>query len=210
MRPTNWAGAIGIGWCCASASALTLPLTAITSNGAASVAQGLAGVSVSVTQVAGGVRFGISVGGLDAMSVSNIYWDNSAGVLGSISLLDPSGPGVAFVVDPSPGNLPAGSTVGFTEHFEVRALPPPSSGGMNPGESLGVEFSLAASTTFSDVSSALASGQLRIGMHVIAFANGASESFVSLPPQEQPVIPLPTGASLAAAGLALVGSRRRR
>ncbi len=210
MRSSHWAGLIGIAASFTGASGVTLPLSAITSNGAASVAQGLAGISVTVSEVAGGVRFGVSVGGLDAMSVAQIYWDNSSGVLGSISLLDPSGPGVVFVVDPSPGNLPSGNNVGFTEHFEVRALPPPSSNGINPGESLGVEFSLAALMTFSDVSSALSSGGLRIGMHVTSFANGQSEAFVNLPPEEQPVVPLPSAGALCALGLGAAGSRRRR
>lgn len=196
--------------CAGTAGATTLPLTAITTNSATSVAQGLAGITVGVTQVAGGVRFDFGVSGSDPMSIAQIYWDNTGGVLGAVSLVDVSGGGVNFVVEASPGNLPGGNTVGFTEHFEVGAAPPPPTNGINPGETLGVEFSLAGASTYADVTAAISTGSLRVGMHVIAFANGQSESYVSGPPTSLEPIPLPSGAALAAAGLGLVALRRRR
>jgi len=54
-----------------------------------------------------------------------------------------------------------------------------------------IKFSLASGKTFADVVAALNSGALRVGIHVQAFANGQSESFVNL---------LPTAVSLASMG----------
>lgn len=206
------AGMVGVSVCGACASALTMSVNAITSNGAVSASQGEAQISVEVVEIIGGVRFGVSNLGPAAFALKNIYWDNSAGVLAGITGLVLS-PGTGYSVMSSPGNLPAGNTVGFVSHFSIKADSPPSHNGVNAGETVGINFSLAGGSSFADVAAALTSGTLRVGMHAIAFANGQSESFVNVPPSDPPEgtpIPLPTGASLAAAGLAFVASRRRR
>lgn len=205
-------GVLGVSLLASGASGLTMSVGAITSNGAASVAQGVAQIGIDVTGIAGGVRFGISNAGPSAFALKNIYWDNSAGVLAGITGLVLS-PGTGYTVMSSPGNLPAGNTVGFVSHFAIKADSPPSHNGVNAGETVGIDFSLAGGATFDDVAAALSAGTLRVGMHAIAFANGQSESFVNVPPSdppETPVIPLPTGAALATAGLVLIGLRRRR
>ncbi len=206
------AGMVGVSMCGACASALTMSVSAITSNGAASVSQGEAQISVEVIEIIGGVRFGVSNLGPAAFALKNVYWDNSAGVLAGITGLVLS-PGTGYSVMSSPGNLPAGSTLGFVSHFAINANSPPSHNGVNAGETVGINFSLAGGASFADVAAALTSGTLRVGMHAIAFANGQSESYVNIPPSEPPEgtpIPLPTGAGMAAVGLGLMGLRRRR
>ncbi|XVJ57973.1 MAG: PEP-CTERM sorting domain-containing protein [Tepidisphaera sp.] len=67
-------------------------------------------------------------------------------------------------------------------------------------ETLVLTFNLINGGTYASVLSAMNNGSLRVGMHVIAFANGESESFIT-----------PTPGSMALLGLAglCVGRRRR-
>jgi hypothetical protein len=74
--------------------------------------------------------------------------------------------------------------------------------GVGPGESVTITFDLMAGGTYQDVIDELNDGTLRIGIHVVGFESGGSESFVH--------VPEPATASLlgmAATGLLL---RRRR
>mgnify|MGYP000926007260 CR=1 FL=1 len=61
-------------------------------------------------------------------------------------------------------------------------------------------FKTTSGNSISDLIAAMNSGSLRVGMHVIAFANGESESFVT-----------PAPGSVALLGLAglTIGRRRR-
>ena len=105
----------------------------------------------------------------------------------------------------------------MTAGFLAESVPAPPANGVNPGDSLGILFDLQTGKTFSDVLADLATGALRIGIHVIAFDSGASESFINDPfnpsgqsfdnPEPSSVINLLTA---AAAGLLWVGYRRRR
>ncbi len=192
------------------ASAITLGVQAITSNGVASVAQAEAGIAIDVTQISGGARFTFSASGPDYFSLKNLYWDNASGVLGIITGLTSSGAGVNYSVKSSPGNFAAGNPISFDEDFEVRANNPAPSNGVNPGEWLGVDFTLVGGATFADLISDLTDGSVRIGIHAIAFANGKSESLVHTPPPEGEPIPLPSAAGLAALGLGITALRRRR
>ncbi len=204
------AGAAGLAFA-ATSSGVTLGVQAITSNGAASVAQAVAGISIDVTQISGGARFTFTAGGPDNFSLKNLYWDNASGVLGVITGLTASGAGVNYSVKSSPGNFAAGNPISFDEDFEVRANNPAPSNGVNPGEWLGVNFTLVGGATFNDLLADLSDGSVRIGIHAIAFANGKSESLInSAPPEGDPIVPLPTSAGLGVAGLGVMGLRRRR
>ena len=80
----------------------------------------------------------------------------------------------------------------------------PANGVDAASESLGVIFNLAGGGTYQDVLDELMNGDLRIGIHVQAFGDGGSESFVNLP------IPEPGTAMLMGLGLMLLTHRRRR
>ena len=58
--------------------------------------------------------------------------------------------------------MPFVTTLGFSADSD----PPVQSLGVNPGESLGIIFDLQPGGTFADVVGELASGALRIGIHV--------------------------------------------
>ena len=191
----------------AAAQAASFGFQNITGNSAANAAAGEAQLSLSVVAGMGGTaQFTLSnaFGGVPS-SVEEIWIDNTAGVLLAISSITNT-VGVNFSA-PSSSNLPGGNTVGFNETpaLGLAASPPPVGNGINPGESLTWTYSIVGGFDIDDVIAAMNFGSLRVGIHVIGFPNGGSESFVTTP-----VIPAPLGGMLAGAGLLAIGARRRR
>ena len=153
--------------------------------------------TVDVTDAGGGLaQFLFSnIGPLDS-SIEQINFDNAAIVLASINSIVNGGPGVDFEFG-NP-NLPEGNLVSFDEDFGVVADNPAPFNGVNPGETVAVIFNLVGGATFDDVIAALIAGDLRIGFHAIALANGGSDSFIN----DIPDIPLPAAFPLMLAGIA--------
>lgn len=193
-----------------SAHALTVDFFCITSNTPGNCAVGEAQLSVEVTDIGGGqVLFDFMNSGPTASSITDVYFDDGT-LLAIASLVDADDgvggdPGVDFTENASPGNLPAGNTVGFqaTAGFTADSDPPVQPNGVNPGEMLGVIFDLQVGGTFADVVAELTDGSLRIGIHLQAIGAGGSESFVNNP------VPEPGAALLMGLGLAALGARRR-
>lgn len=200
--------------CVASAASVDVSFSRITSNSGDNVeAQFL----TTVSTVAGDSTvldfiFRNAVG--VASSISEIYFDN-----GLVSTLFASGSivqqvGTAFVYGSgSPGNLPGGNSL--VDSFTVTpgiladAQGNPNVGINSASDLLRIRMALLAGVTFGSVSDALASGDLRIGMHVRAIGTGGqSDSFVTIPPP--PMVPLPSGAAMGFAGLIALSARRRR
>jgi len=121
--------------------------------------------------------------GPEPSAISEIYFDDDM-LLGAAFIID-SQSNVDFVQFASPSGLPGGKLLDPT--FETSAdlcaesAPPVPKKGINPGEQVGVVFDLQAGTTFQDVVDGLNNSTLRIGIHVVGFENGGSESFVSVP-----------------------------
>lgn len=206
----KWLSALALLVSTGAAQATTIGFDCITNNNAADCAIGEAQLSVDITDIGGGqVLFTFNNSGPDASSIEGVYFDDGT-LLGIASLIDTDSggdPGVDFDLGASPGNLPGANNASpafqTTAGFLTDSNPPVSHKGVNPGESLGVIFDLLPGVTYADTIAALGT-DLRIGIHVIAFDSGGSESFVS-------VIPVPAAVWLFASGLlGLVGVARRR
>lgn len=197
-----------------ASSAATYSFTNITGNSATNAAAGEA--QLSLTTLAGAnpqlVRFNLNNAVGIASSVKNVFVDDSAGVLASVNGFTAT-TGVSFTSGTN-GSLPGGNGVGFDEihSLGVRANNPAPHNGVNDGEMLDWTYTIAAGYTLADVEAALNSGELRFGVHVISWAEGGSEAFVTSgdPDGEPEIIPAPLAGVMGGAGLGLIAARRRR
>ncbi|TVQ31094.1 MAG: hypothetical protein EA376_10940 [Phycisphaeraceae bacterium] len=186
----------------AGAHAATYNFSAVSANSPVSVQIGEDQISMSVSDPGAGlVRFTIMNAGPLASSIANIYWEDSYSLLASIDDIIDSPNDVVFNEGGSPPSMPGSAN--FDVDYRVSAGPPPAHRGVGPGEELSVDFNLMQGVMFADVVAMLDGGGMRVGMHVIAFANGESEWFVN-------VIPAPPAVGLAGAGLLGLGAMRRR
>jgi hypothetical protein len=161
---------------------------------------------VTLSDQGGGVvRFHFKNWGPQASVLSEVYFDDGS-LLALSSVID--GPGVDFERDASPPNLPGGQNAvppfQVTEGFLAQSVPSPVMNGAGPTEWVAIEFTLQGGQTIADVITELTNGDLRIGIHVIGFASGGSESFINTP------IPEPGTGLLFSAGLLGLASLRRR
>jgi hypothetical protein len=150
---------------------------------ATNVTDGASQLFVRVQDVGGGkVEFQFINAGPKAMAISEVYFDD--GHLLGISAIT-NGPGVVFLPGANPGNLPAGNSCSpqfhVTAGFLAEADNPPPKKGVGPGEWLKITFDIKPGKTFDDIVADLGNRSLRIGLHVIGFANGGSESFINSP-----------------------------
>lgn len=173
----------------------TFSFTACTNNSPASVAIGQAQMSVTVYDLGGGkVAFDFHNVGAAASSITDVYFMDGP-LFGIASITNEPG-FTSFHSPATPGDLPGGNNCKppfhVTEHFSADSdSPHVPQNGVNPGEYVVINFTLLSGKTFADVVTALNSGALRIGIHVQAFSNGVSESFVNS---------VPTAVSLASMG----------
>ena len=141
-------------------------------------------------------------------SVEQISIDGLSG----FSKLTGSGTNFVAANSPNPKTLPGGNTAvpAFVEDFTYEAVPDnalgftgkPEAGINAAGETM--EFYKAAS--YNDIITAMTSGNLRIGLHVIAFANDGSATYLNnLAP-----VPEPETWIMMAAGLGLLGVQAYR
>lgn len=199
-------------------AAVTYQFTNITNNGTASSSTG-SQFQLTVSDYAPNkALFTFNNLGPAVSSITDVYFDDGT-LLGIASIINTTG--VQFSQGATPPNLPGGNTVGFTADWSADSDNPAPKNGVNPGESLGIVFNLKNNQTYDDTVAAIertVNGQwvaglakLQVGIHVQAFANGKSESFILKPnqPSPPPVVPAPAAIALAGIGTVAVGMLRR-
>lgn len=189
-----------------SAHAATIGFNCITNNNAGNCAIGTAQLTAELTDLGNGsVEFLFKNTGASASSLTQIYFDQPSPSIMAMSNMSNSA-GVNFQAL-SNLNLPGGNNFSFVATNGVGARPPVSPNGVNPGEWLKLVFTLNQGSTFASLLTNLATGDLRIGMHVQSIgSNSGSEAFIN----QQAVVPEPTTMLLLGTGLAAAAARRRR
>ncbi|HEX9756173.1 MAG TPA: hypothetical protein VGB26_00060 [Nitrospiria bacterium] len=145
---------------------------------------GEAQTSFDITEpTPGTVRFTFTnVGGIP-MKIATVYFDDMNGDLqGPMTFIEAGSGIVDFEEEFGPKDPPRGANLipPFVSEFSAEKVDGDVDA-VDPGESLGVEFTIAGGKTFADILDDLGSGALRIAEHVINFAstNGSSEAFVN-------------------------------
>jgi hypothetical protein len=187
------------------AAAAALGFGCISDNSTTDCTIGETQLSVNVTDAGGGqVLFTFSNSGPDDSSITDVYFDDGS-LLSIASVINSVG--VSFSQYASPPELPAANNASppfnTTAGFLADSNPPAQPNGVNPSETLGIQFTLYGTQTYADVLSELADGTLRIGIHVQGYTNGGteSESFVNTPLPEPGMLGL-IGVGLGALALA--------
>jgi hypothetical protein len=174
------------------------------------------------------VLFIFSNSGTTPSSITDIYFDDGA-LLGIADIIN-GGSGVSFGYPANPGNLPGPTNVyptfetsgSGTDYFSADSNPSVQPNGVNPGESVGILFTLQTGRTFQNVIDAINVGfdptayytgsgtydgwespNLRIGIHVQGIG---SESYS----QTYILTPVPGAVILGLLGLGVVGIKLRK
>jgi hypothetical protein len=170
--------------CGRPAKAVPLIFSCVATGNAANCAVGEGQLLVDVLDNGDGeVAFVFSNDGPGASSIAAIYVADERRTLSGPAAIHSEVPNVIFEVGASPKNLPGGSSADpafvAVPILAVQAISPQQERGVNPGEHVGLVYSLSAGRTFEDVIADLSIGNLRLGVHVVGFAARGRESFIT-------------------------------
>lgn len=184
--------------------------SAITANDPSGFSQyvGESQLHMEVVQYAEGQsRFTFVNEGPEESSVAKIYFDFAPEIDLNLARID-NADGVSFTaLGGAAGNLPGGNAIfaTFDSDLAAGAEKPAPKNGINPGERLDLIMSYNSSY---DIIAALASEDLRVGLHVISLGK-YSESFVNVVP-EPATLPLLLSGTIALRWLRNKQTRRYR
>lgn len=206
-----------ISLCSISAAGPTYSFTNITNNNTGDAAIGEAQLSVELFDLGNSAQFVFSNSGPLSCSITDVYFDDGSNSIFATMIdfsdIDNSDPGVAFSPIATPGNLPGGSAAPWyfstTAGLSADSDAPIPLNGVNPGETVGLTLTFANGANFTDLLNEMASGDLRIGLHVQGFASGGSEAFINNGGGIA-VVPVPGALLLSGIGTLIVGVLRRR
>jgi hypothetical protein len=196
------AGGISLG--AQSAQATTLSFFSISSNSGEPEVQAVGNqLSVLVENLGGDASFTFLNNVGHDSSVTAVYFDDGNSFLGSATIT--SSATVNFSEGATPGNLPGGAAHSFSATYAADSDNPPPHNGLNEASDwLTIIFELLTGVTFGDITTALMTGDLRIGMQVQAIAGLGSDDSAQYLNNPTP-IPLPAGLVLFLSGLAGIG-----
>jgi hypothetical protein len=139
------------------------------------------------------------------MFISKVFFDDDFGHLSEPSLYGTNGSQVRFSGGASNDRLPQGGNGFTTDYAFSHQTGADNVFGIQAGEILG---GLRFTGNYNDVISALNSGALKLGLHVQALPNGASDSYISSNTQDTPE-PLTMLAAGAAVGFGTMFKKQR-
>ena len=167
----------------------------ITGNLSSDCELGTSQLSGTLEDLNGGVvRLTLFNDGPEELVVESLYLESS--YLAGLTIGDTEG--TSFSLGGAPPHLP-GANQSFEVDLYATADPAPPKNGIGPEESGIFDLVLADGATPGDLFS-----DLRVGVHVIAFESGGSESFIAQP------VPEPGAAMLIGLGLACTAAAARR
>ena len=137
------------------------------------------------------------------MFISKVFFDDNNNYLSGPSVNFSNIGQVGFERDRNNAQLPQGGN-DFTTDYAFSRVGPGNEYGIQGGEKLGLSFV----ADYNNVISALNDGTLKLGLHVQALPNGASDSYISSNTQDTPE-PLTMLAAGAAVGFGTMFKKQR-
>ena len=203
IMPTTVISLVSIGFlvCADTSEAITLGFTRVTSNSAVDISDDL-----TLEVMNGGpstVQFSFSKGNMYDGFITQIYFEDSNGLLSSIGFsAGLSTPEVVYDSPATPGHPPGVNP--FDTDFSFDPNNPQPKNGISAGEIGTFIGTFESPADFDDLKDAIEEGEFRVALHAQGLLNDESDSFVT------ELIPEPGVSILSAVAFLILLTRRVR